>query len=228
MKQATMDCAAKEYGDCTIWGKKEVDVLFLYRDKYGGVKPDEIIKVCMCEAHRGVLEKYHEGRALEMRGEEVRWALHDDLFIPFSKKEKMYTYMKIRMKCLPDSEIPKWKFCLVNGRDIEKFRELMLASDPEIDCFSEEGVFLTHFNIGKDEEEVIEMKYITRAHDIDVLEQLTTYYNPMPNMIINRGPGWISVDSRVEENPTMETEYTIEFVLPCIHSYFTQKRVELD
>ena len=146
-----MECAAKEYGDCTSWGKKEVDVLFLYRDKYGHHLPDETVKVCMCEAHRSVLEKYQEGHPLVMRGEEVDWALHDDLFTPFSSKNNTYTYVKIHMKRQADADTPEYKFCLVNGRDIEKFRELMSASDPEIVYISEEAIFLKHFSIVKDE-----------------------------------------------------------------------------
>ena len=222
-------CAAKEYGDCTSWGHKEVDVLFLYRDKYGTHLPDETVKVCMCEAHRSVLEKYQEGRPLEMRGEEVDRALHDDLFTPFSSKNNTYTYVKIHMKRQADSDNPEYKFCLINGRDIEKFRELMSASDPEIVYISEEAIFLTHFNVGncldrqKDEEEVIEMKPVTGEYEIDVLKNLTTYYKPVSEKITTTGPGWLRIESRIEENPTLETEYTIESALPCVQGHFAQK-----
>ena len=218
-----MDCAAKEYGDCTTWGKKEVDVLFLYRDKYGHHLPDETVKVCMCEAHRSVLEKYQEGRPLVMRGEEVDWALHDDLFTPFSSKNKTYTCVKIHMKRQADADTPEYKYCLVNGRDIEKFRELMSASDPEIVYISEEGIFLTHFSIVKDEVEVIEMKPVTGEYEIDVLKNLPTYYQPVSEMITITGPGWFSAEPRVEENPTLETEYTIESALSCVQDHFAQK-----
>ena len=218
-----MECAAKEYGDCTAWGKEEVDVLFLYRDKYGNHLPDETVKVCMCEAHLSVLEKYHEGRPLEMRGEQVDWALHDDLFIPFSNKNKTYTLVKVEKTPKKDSENLETSFCLVNGRDIEKFREIMTASDPDILCIREEGIFLTHYNVGKAEEEVIEMKYVWGEYDIHVLKNLPTYYKPVSEMISINGPGWFSVQSRVEENPTLETEYTIESALPCVQKYFAQK-----
>lgn len=206
-----MDCAAKEYGDCTSWGHKEVDVLFLYRDKYGRYTPDKTVKVCMCEAHRSVLEKYQGGQPLEMRGEEVDWALHDDLFAPFSTHNKTYTYVKIHMKH------QEYKFCLINGRDIEKFRELMSASDPDIVYISEEGIFLTHVNVG-----VIEMKPVTGDYDIDVLKNLPTYYKPALEYIIVEGQDWFG-QLRVEENPTLETEYIIESALPCVQAYFAQK-----
>ena len=218
-----MECAAKEYGDCTAWGKEEVDVLFLFRNKYGNHQPDETVKVCMCEAHRSVLEKYHEGRPLEMRGEEVDWALHDDLFIPFSSKNKTYTYVKVEKTPKEDSENREINFCLVNGRDIEKFREIMTASDPDILCIREEGIFLTHYNVGKAEEEVIEMKDVTGEYDIHVLKNLPTYFKPVSDYITVAGPGWVSLEPRVEENPTLETEYTIESALPCVQKYFAQK-----
>ena len=126
-----MECAAKQYGDCTTWGKKEVDVLFLYRDKYGHHLPDETVKVCMCEAHRSVLEKYQEGHPLVMRGEEVDWALHDDLFTIFSNKSKTYTYVKIHKKSQTDSENLEYKYCLVNGRDIEWHGSVLLDERAE-------------------------------------------------------------------------------------------------
>lgn len=219
-----MECAAKEYGDCTLWGKKEVEVLFLYRDKYGYKKPDEKIKVCMCEAHRSVLEKYQEGRPLKMHGEEVDWALHDDLFAPFLSKNNTYTYVKIYMKYQDDSENPEYKFCLVNGRDIEKFRKFMYASDPEIVYITEEAIFLTtHFNLDNDTEEVIEMKYLTGEYEIDILKNLPSYYKPVLEWIPITGPGWVSAKPRLEPNPTMETEYTVETALPCVQTYFAQK-----
>ena len=209
-----MDCAAKEYGDCTSWGHEEADVLFLYRDKYGRHTPDKTVKVCMCQAHRSVLEKYQGGRPLEMRGEEVGWALHEDLFAPFSTHNKTYTYVKIHMK---RQETPEYKFCLINGRDIEKFRELMSAADPDIVYISEEGIFLTHVNVG-----VIEMKPVTGDYDIDVLKNLPTYYKPALEYTIVEGQDWFG-QLRVEENPTLETEYTIEAALPCVQAYFAQK-----
>ena len=226
-KQATMACAAKAYGDCTSWGKKEVDVLFLYRDKYGNNKPDEIVKVCMCEGHRRVLEKYQREGMLEMRGEEVDWALHDDLFIPFSSKNNTYTYVKIHMKRQSDSEDPECKFCLVNGRDIEKFRQFKSASDPEIEYIAEEGIFLIYFNTMKGVEEVIEMKPVRGEREIDALKNLSTYYNPVSQMILTTttepGLGLFTYERRVEENPTMKTEYTIESALPWVQYYFAQK-----
>ena len=149
-----------------------------------------------------------------MRGEEVGWALHEDLFAPFSTHNKTYTYVKIHMK---RQETPEYNFCLINGRDIEKFRELMSAADPDIVYISEEGIFLTHVNVG-----VIEMKPVTGDYDIDVLKNLPTYYKPALEYTIVEGQAWFG-QLRVEENPTMGTEYTIESALPCVHDHFAQK-----
>jgi hypothetical protein len=216
-----MSCAAKEYGDCTTWGEKEVEVLFIYRDKYGGNKPDEKVKVCICEAHRNVLNKLHDGQ-LEMRGEQADEALHDDLFQPFAdkeNKENTYTVVKI----ISASEETEDTFHLLNGRDIEKFRKYMSAANPDIRYIAEEAIFLVNHKDYNCESEVIEMKPLTGERELHGLSNLTTYYKPVSEMIRITGPGWLSVESRVEVNPTMATEYTIESSLSCVHKYFTQK-----
>lgn len=219
-----MACAAKEYGDCTTWGEKEVEVNFIYRDKYGGNKPDEKVKVCICEAHRNVLNKLHDGQ-LEMRGEQADEALHDDLFQPFAdkeNKENTYTVVKI----ISASEETEDTIHLVNGRDIEKFRKYMSAANPDIKYIAEAGIFLVNHKDYNLESEVIEMKPVTGERKLHELTNLTTYYKPVSEMIRITGPGWLSVEPRVEKNPTMETEYTIESSLSCVHKYFTQKLAE--
>jgi hypothetical protein len=224
-----MECAAKKYGDCTTWGVKEVDVLFLHRDKYNLHKPDRIVQVCMCSAHRTVLEKIHEGGPLEMRGENVEWALDDDLFIPFGNKENTYTYLKISKTYKDCSEEPYHEYCLVKGmihsRNIEKLSALMYAGDPNISYISEEAIFLVYYKrIGAGGDyDVAEMKHVTGEYDMDVLKNLPTYYEPAQISTIHMGPGWYSVEPRIESNPTMETEYTVERAVPCIQYYFAKK-----
>ena len=180
------ECAAKEYGDCTAWGVEETDVLFRYRDKYGGTMPDEIVKVCMCAAHRNVLEKIHEGQPLAMRGEEVDWAIHDDLLSPFCHKHSTYTYLKMLTTDKEGSADPNYKYCVVNSRDIEKFRQLMAASDPDIGYISEVAIFLIQHSLAVCDFDVVEMKVVTNEYDINILKNLPTYYSPASNCIIHR------------------------------------------
>ena len=217
------ECAAKEYGDCTAWGVEETDVLFRYRDKYGGTMPDEIVKVCMCAAHRTVLEKIHEGQPLAMRGDEVDWAIHDDLLSPFCHKHSTYTYLKMLTNDKEGSADPNYKYCVVNGRDIEKFRQLMAASDPDIGYISEVAIFLIQHSLAVCDFDVVEMKVVTNEYDINILKNLPTYYSPASNCIIHREQGYVTYEYRVEPNPTLETEYTIETFFPCVNKYFAQK-----
>ena len=119
----SQQCQAHEYGDCYL-RTEEYDVTFKYRDGKGRHHADEIVKVCMCAAHRNVLEKIHEGQPLAMRGEEVDWAIHDDLLSPFCHKHSTYTYLKMLTNDKEGSADPNYKYCVVNGRDIEKFRYL--------------------------------------------------------------------------------------------------------
>ena len=218
-----MECAGKEYGDCTSWGVKEVDVLFLYRDKYGNHLPDEIVKVCMCSAHRNVLKKIHEGKPLTMRGERAEWAIHESLFAPFSHKNMTYTYVKIPVPSKDGSGEQHYNYCVVNGRNIEKFRRLMFENDPEIGYISEVAIFLMHFNGALLEFEVAEMKYVTNEYDIDVLKNLPTYYAPVSEYILVKKNGYVITEPRREPNPTLETEYTTETFFPCVNKYFAQK-----
>ena len=218
-----MECAGKEYGDCTSWGKEEVDVLFLYRDKYGTHLPDETVKVCMCSAHRNVLEKIQKEKPFRMRGERAEWAIHESLFAPFSYKNTMYTYVKIPVPSKDGSGEQHYNYCVVNGRDIEKFRRLMFASDPEIGFITEEAIFLMHFNGALLDFEVAEMKYVTSEYDIHVLKNLPTYYAPVPEYNVVKKNGYVTMEPRGELNPTLETEYTIETFFPCVNKYFAQK-----
>ena len=184
-----MECAGKEYGDCTSWGVKEVVVLFLYRDKYGTHLPDETVKVCMCSAHCNVLKKIHEGKPLTMRGERAEWAIHESLFAPFSHKNATFTYVKITVPSKDGSGEQHYNYCVVNGRNIEKFRRLMFENDPEIGYISEVAIFLMHFNGALLEFEVAEMKYVTSEYDIDVLKNLPTYYAPVSDYILVKKNG---------------------------------------
>jgi len=114
---------------------------------------------------------------------------------------------------------------MVHSRAIEKFRALMCASDPDIDYISEEAIFLVcHKRVGcGGDYGVVEMKYVTGEYEMDVLKNLPTYYEPVQISTIHTGPGWYSVEPRIEPNPTMETEYTMEATPQCVQKHFAQK-----
>jgi len=205
------ECKAKEYGDCTSWGIKEVDVLFLYRDNSGNKIPDENVKVCMCEAHRNVLEKHNEGRPLEMRGEKMEWALHDDLFYIFQNKKNTYTCVKVEMK----SSNEFGGIFYFKGRDIEMFRAYMQKTNPDIKYIREEGIFIISLALKKGEkevfeEQVIEMKPIKYENDMYILSSDLVYY----------AEAEYSADAQVDASGL---EYTIEPTQECVQNYFAQK-----
>ena len=205
------ECKAKEYGDCTSWGIKEVDVLFLYRDNSGNKIPDETVKVCMCEAHRNVLEKHNEGRPLEMRGEKMEWALHDDLFYIFQNKKNTYTCVKVEMK----SSNEFGGIFYFKGRDIEMFRAYIHKTNPDIKYIREEGIFIISLALKKGEkevfeEQVIEMKPIKYENDMYILSSNLVYY----------AEAEYSADAQVDASGL---EYTIEPARECVQTYFAQK-----
>jgi hypothetical protein len=204
-------CEAKEYGDCTSWGIKEVDVLFLYRDNSGNKIPDENVKVCICEAHRNVLEKHNEGRPLEMRGEKVEWALHDDLFYIFQNKKNTYTCVKVVM----NSSNEFGGIFYFKGRDIEMFRAYMHKTNPDIKYIREEGIFIISLALKKGEKEVfeekvIEMKPINYENEMYLLSSDLVYY----------AEAEYYAEAQVDES---DLEYTIEPARECVQNYFAQK-----
>ena len=125
-----MICAAKQFGDCYGPEYNET-VVFKYRNKYGMKVPDEDAQVCMCKTHNDMLKKIYETETLEMRGEKIDWAIYDDLLTPFDRKNNMYTLVKVTFRRetdkAMDEEEEKIKYILMNGRDVEKFRQVMQA-----------------------------------------------------------------------------------------------------
>ena len=88
MSYTFKQCEAKEY--CHCYGiTEDVDVTFKYRDSKGRKQPDEKVKVGLCKTHKEWLNKIHDNKPLEMRGEEARFALHDDLFQDFANNSTM-------------------------------------------------------------------------------------------------------------------------------------------
>lgn len=224
-----MSCKAKEYGECYGY-REDREVKFLYRDNSGYEKPDEIINVCMCVYHNKWLSKIHQNKPFEMRGECVEYALYDDLFIPFESKNRMYTLLKCESKSDKANkleEVNDIKFFLINGRDIEKFRTLMMEEDKNIIQITEEGFFQTDFQYidGLITQVIIEVKKISGEMQLESLsDKLAVFYKPIPDSeMVNVGPMNI-YESREEENPTIKTEYVLEPIPNLFKIYFTEKQ----
>ena len=225
-------CEAHEYSKCYGY-EEEVDVTFKYRTKRGSQLPDEVVKVCLCKTHSRVLKEIRQGQPLEMRGEVPKYALHDDLLQPFVDKQRMYTLLEVDSYV---DEVKEIKYCLINGRDTEKFRELIIKEtsakgNAERTTVCEEGVFLTclHSVEGDNDkyrEAVVEVFDIHGELELDAMAGgLTTFYKPVPEgemqQISDAMQTWFP---RVEENPTLETEYTREPVPEFIRSHFLKKQ----
>lgn len=230
-----MNCEAREYGEC--YGHRELrKVNFLYRDKYGYKKPDEIINVCICVYHNNWLSKIHQNKPFEMRGEFLNSALHDDLFSPFTSINRMYTLLKCEShnkskndESYKDNIIEEVdiKFFLINGRNIEKFRTLMMEEDKNIIRITEEGFFQTDFQYidGLITEVIIEVKKISGEMQLESLsDKLSVFYKPVPDSeMVDVGPMTIC-EAREEKNPTIQTEYFVEFIPNLFRIYFTEKQ----
>ena len=207
-------CEAREYGDC-YRHNKIVDVTFMYRDFKGRRQPDEVVKVCMCKGHHDWLSKIHQGKPLEMRGEAAEYALHDDLFIPFTKKERMYTLLRVE-------EVGSYNenehlYYLFNCRDVKAIREKIQCKNEKFLGMYEVGFFQTtvHLNTESNafEELIIEVKPIKGEMALDALVNRIKHVNMMT-------PGGTSVaisDWAYMYIPRDESEnkYTIESDLSC-------------
>ena len=231
-------CEAIKYGDC-LGSTQNVDVIFMYRDKKGCHIPDEIVKVSLCNTHRCWLNKIHDNKPLEMRGEAIEYALYDDLFTAFEDTNKIYTLIKVKSNV---NDIESTKYFIINSRDLVKFKTLLIKSLPEEDTKSlwirDEGFFQTFIKIVYDDEiitiksnyhvinDIAEIKDIDGELQLEALsEKLLTFYKPVADGeyidITEHAVAWIE---RVEENPTLETEYTIEPIPEFIRTYFIEKQ----
>ena len=230
-------CEANEYSKCYGY-KEEVDVIFKYRNKKGTSVPDEVVKVCLCTTHKRWLSKIHQDKPLEMRGEVPQYALHDDLFYDFSDKLRIYTLFEAESTI---NNVKEVKFYLVNGSDVEKFRGLIKkeitdkynAESLSWSTVIEEGFFQTCLHSIKSDDEkceftnaVVEVVEINSKTALEaVAKGLVTFYKPMPDgemrKISDAAQAWFP---RVEENPTLETEYTCEPIPEFICAHFLKKQ----
>jgi len=227
-----MKCVAETYGDCTSYGKKEeIEINFLYRDKYGNHKPDTKVNVCFCEAHLAVLKKMH-GNTINMRGETVEWALHDDLLYSFDSKNRFMTLVKVTKEeeseskeedfedseDSEDSEDIIEKYCLFKGRGTNSFKEFMFKNDRKISRITEEAYFLWDYNVEKDCQEVIEMRDVTSEIEILSIKNLSEYYEKVPDKLVpyNNNADVLTLQS-------VELEYVKKPLCEYITNYFTEK-----
>jgi hypothetical protein len=230
-------CQANQYGECTGYNK-DVDVIFRFRTKTRFHKPDEVVKVFLCNTHRTWLNKIHQNEPLKMRGEAIEYALYDDLFTPFEKKRTIYTLVKFQSD-INDIEIIK--YFLINSRDLVNFKTLLIKSIPEEETkktwISDEGFFQTFCKIIYDDEnetkyhvkdDIAEIIEITGELQMEAIsEKLLTFYKPVDDgeyiNITEHAVAWIE---RKEKNPTFETEYTIEPIPEFIKTYFSEKQIK--
>jgi hypothetical protein len=223
------ECEAKEYNRCS-GHKEQVDVIFKYRDNKGRSKPDEVVKVSLCRTHSRVLNEIHQGKPLEMRGDVPMYALHDDLFQYFANRSRMYTMVNVT-SC--SNGIKEEKLCLINGRDIEKFSKITEKEDSNTNWVSvrEEGFFITclHSIAGNEDQYVEAVVEVVDLHGELLLEALakniTTFYKPTPEgEMRNISKSAKAYFPRIEENPTIETEYTCEPLPDFIRAHFLKKQ----
>ena len=230
---SSRECEAKIYGEC--YGNTEkVNVTFMYRDKKGRDKPDENIEVCLCNTHLQWLNKIHQNKPLEMRGEVAEYSIHDDLFKSFSNTNKLYTLVKV--ESYANKEI---KYFLINGRNINEFKLLLRKSMSEEENKStgiyDEGFFQTFCKIVYEDEtkqkyhnieDVAEIKDINGELSIEAFaEKLITFYKPVEKgKLVPISNSESALIQRKEENPTLKTEYTIELIPEFIRSYFIEKQ----
>lgn len=229
-------CEAKEYNQC-YGSDEDVHVIFKYRDFKGYMKPDEIQKVCLCKTHLDWLNALHQNKPLEMRGEVAKYALHDDLFQQFANKAAMYTLLKAEMK---QGSLYEDNFYLINGRDVDKFRELLIPYDTtsSIGYIHEQGFFQICPRLVEEivdgvggykfTESIIEVNSITCMHSLKALtEILTTFLKPVPDREWSfcAGSPTRVFQKHFEGTPSIDTEYTFENMPACVTSHFS-KRLE--
>ena len=170
-----------------------------------------------------------------MRGEVPQYALHDDLLQPFANKERMYTLLEVEYYV---GEVKEVKYCLINGRDTEKFCELIkkeISAKGNAESLNwcavvDDGFLLTCFQPfgvdGKYLQAVVEVVDIHGELALEALTKgLTTFYKPVPEgEMRNITESALTWFPRVEKNPTLETEYTCEPIPEFIRTHFLKKQ----
>lgn len=188
-------CEASEYSNCNGY-IHERDVNFLYRDNKGNREADKTVKVSLCTFHCEWLESHYNvvrNKPLEMRGEQEKYALHDDLFLPFAKETTFYTLIKIvRINAEKDCEDD---YCWIHGRDVSGFNEHIMThqdirrkmprlQNATFETIMKEGCTIISLTevaiIGLTDEGVSEMKQVTYPTALEtIVDDLSTCYKPI-------------------------------------------------
>ena len=217
-------CQAREYGDCYLH-VEEFDVTFMFRNFNGDRQPDEVVKICMCNGHYKWLSKINQGNPLQMRGENVSHALHDDLFAPLEEKIQMFTLMKVEF-----AEKKEDEFHLFNGRNLNTIRMVIKSyypNDEDKIGIHEEGFFQTTFQYNKAgdkcDEVVVEVKKITDELALEALANGRLHVNMMTpeSKCINIGKRAFTLVPRLETDPLYVQE-----PMPKLFKSFFQERKE--
>uniref|UniRef100_A0A6C0IIK5 Uncharacterized protein n=1 Tax=viral metagenome TaxID=1070528 RepID=A0A6C0IIK5_9ZZZZ len=227
MSHSYKQCEAHKYSKCYGYDK-EVNVIYKYRYKRGGSQARRQVKVCLCQTHLRWLNEIHQGRPLEMRGETVEDAMEEDLFRHFDNKVRMYTLLRAKIYI---GEERADNFFLINGRDVDKFRKLMKSEDKEkkLGWIYEEGFFqICLHNEGENsyKDAIVEVVDLHGELTLEALaKDLTTFYKPTPDGEMRKiSSSAMTYIYRVEENPTLDTEYTLESIPDIIRAHFSKKQ----
>jgi hypothetical protein len=241
-------CEAQQYKDCSGCNEK-LDVTFKYCDFKGHVQPDELVSTILCKTHANWLRNFYQWKPLEMRGDSVEHALHNDLFQPFFDVSTIFTLVH------EDSFIGderKEQFYLINGRDVIKFRELLIAEDPSKKkmWIGDSGFFQIAVHQQDDlladavyadtvyadsvyadtvyADAIIEVVNIRGELELEsIVNTLVGFYKPAPYGELHHiSPGALKWIPRDKKNPTIKTEYTIEPIPAFIRSHFITKQKE--
>jgi hypothetical protein len=226
-------CEAHEYGRCEGY-TKDVNVIYKYRYKTGGTMPDESVNVTLCSHHLRWLNKVHEGKQIEMRGESVKEATELDLFWPFDNKDKMYTLLEAESYDVP-STVRSHKYFLINGRNTNDFRKLLRSSDMGVGNarIHEVGFYQTYLEtIVKEDgnldfiDAVAEVETISGELPLEAMVSgLTSFYKQISKWdirnISNTEIQWFTRD---EKYPTLDTEYSMQPIPEFVRDYFFKKQ----
>jgi hypothetical protein len=220
-------CEARDYGDCYLHNEL-FDVTFKYRDGTGCHQPDEIVKVCMCKGHYDWLSDLKEKeKPLEMRGETLEYAIHDDLFSHLADKARMYTLMRVEFDYKETEQ-----YHLFNGRDVEAMRKIIQTWYPNKDHYIrayEVGFFQTTFHENAETEEyaevIIEVKYISGELALEALANGLEHVHMMTpeGKLVPLTPSTLTWIPRTETDPRYAPE-----PMPVLFKRFFKKKQEAE
>jgi len=176
---ANIKCQAHEHGFCEGLVNPH-SVIFKSRNlKYPGIQ-DREVQVNVCNTHFDwIVEKgdnlNKETGLLEMRGKFLDEAIHEDLFSPFHESYPTVSdkYTLLRVEYCDKAHGEEIGF-LINGTDIDKFKNFMMIEEDKPVRITQCGLF--HFN----GETVYELKKVSSEWGLEVIaELLDVFFRPL-------------------------------------------------